>query len=48
MQEHLMLLSGRDTRRDWLLAEATRFHRPSPFLGDGLYLISAQVLGGAC
>src|SRR5208337_2552119 len=30
---------------DLLLAEATPFHRPSPFSGDGLYLISAEFSG---
>src|SRR5277367_5854277 len=30
---------------DLLLAEATPFHRPSPFSGDGLYLISAEFRG---
>src|SRR5271154_2114393 len=30
---------------DLLLAEATHFHRPSPFSGDGLYLISAEFSG---
>src|SRR5271166_2849174 len=30
---------------DLLLAEATPFHRPSPFSGDGLSLISAEFSG---
>src|SRR5208283_5021441 len=30
---------------DLLLAEATPFHRPSPFSGDGLYLLSAEFSG---
>src|SRR5271169_4746702 len=30
---------------DLLLVEAAPFHRPSPFSGDGLYLISAEFSG---
>src|SRR5690348_10999876 len=38
----LLLPQNRD---DLLFREAASFHRPSPFSGDGLYLISAEFSG---